>query len=161
MTISRRALFALAFAASVPALSAAEEVLADPELERRARALMSEVRCVVCQSQSIGESDSEIAADMRRLIRERIAGGASDAEILDYLASRYGDFIRFKPPFKAATWALWVGPFAALGLAILVGFGFLRRRRADAAAVELDVAERARLDRLLREGIGERDGEGA
>jgi cytochrome c-type biogenesis protein CcmH len=127
MMSRRLVLAALLMAPSLPAFAADVE-LTDPALERRARALMGEIRCVVCQSQSIAESDAEIAADMRRLIRERVMAGDNDAAILDYLASRYGDFVRFRPPFKASTMALWLGPFAVLALALLAGFAYLRRR---------------------------------
>ena len=133
----------------------AETTLSDPALERRARALMQEIRCVVCQSQSIGESDAMIAADMRRLIRERIEAGDSDRQILDYLASRYGDFVLFRPPFRIETLVLWLGPFAALALG--AGFVFLRRKNQRAPAGDLDETERRRVAELLEHGIGPRD----
>jgi len=136
----------------------AETTLSDPALERRARALMQEIRCVVCQSQSIGESDAMIAADMRRLIRERIEAGDSDREILDYLASRYGDFVLFRPPFKIETLALWLGPFAALALGAC--FVFLRRRSHAKPAGDLDESERRRVAELLEHGIGPQDAPG-
>jgi cytochrome c-type biogenesis protein CcmH len=108
----------------------ADQPLADPALEARARALMKEVRCVVCQAQSIDESDAGIASDMRRLIREQIDSGKSDAEILTYLSDRYGDFVLFKPPFKAATALLWAGPFLLLIVGGTVIVFFFRRRPA-------------------------------
>jgi len=108
----------------------ADEPLADVTLEMRARALMKEVRCVVCQAQSIDESDAGIASDMRRLIRQQIAAGQSDAQILKYLSDRYGDFVLFKPPFKAATALLWAGPFMLLVIGGLVIVFFFRRRPA-------------------------------
>jgi len=110
----------------------ADEPLADTALEMRARALMKEVRCVVCQAQSIDESDAGIASDMRRLIRQQIAAGQSDAEILKYLSDRYGDFVLFKPPFKAATALLWAGPFVLLVIGGLIIVFFFRRRPAPA-----------------------------
>jgi cytochrome c-type biogenesis protein CcmH len=108
----------------------ADEPLADTALEMRARALMKEVRCVVCQAQSIDESDAGIASDMRRLIRQQIAAGESDAQILKYLSDRYGDFVLFKPPFKAATALLWGGPFVLLVIGGLVIVLFFRRHPA-------------------------------
>jgi cytochrome c-type biogenesis protein CcmH len=83
-------------------------------METRARALQKELRCVVCQGESIDESNAPIAADIRKLIRERIAAGDSDKQIKDYLVSRYGDFVLMKPPLEPSTWLLWFGPAAVL-----------------------------------------------
>jgi cytochrome c-type biogenesis protein CcmH len=108
------------------------EVLPDTTLEKRARALSAELRCVVCQNQSIDESDAELAKDLRVLIRSRIAAGDTDQEVLDYVTARYGDFVLLRPPVTGATAVLWLGPilFAVLGaLGIVL---FYRRRRADA-----------------------------
>ncbi|WP_374378625.1 cytochrome c-type biogenesis protein [Dongia sp.] len=136
--------------------------LADPALEERARHLMKEVRCVVCQAQSIDESDAGIASDMRRLIREEIAGGKSDDEILTYLSDRYGDFVLFSPPFKARTLLLWVGPFLLLGFggAIMILF-FKRRIGAEAAtgAARLSDEEQRRVEAALKAGLAESDGD--
>jgi cytochrome c-type biogenesis protein CcmH len=105
----------------------------------------------VCQSQSIAESDADIARDMRNLIREQIAAGRSDQEIRDYLVARYGDFVLFEPPFKATTYVLWIGPFALLAVALAgVGLYFRRRGGQPAAARELSAAERNRVAELLR-----------
>lgn len=106
----------------------ADVPLADAALEMRARKLMKDVRCVVCQAQSIDESDAGIASDMRRLIRQEIAAGKSDDDIRQYLVARYGDFVLFKPPFKAATALLWAGPFLLLGFGAIVIVLFFRRR---------------------------------
>jgi cytochrome c-type biogenesis protein CcmH len=131
--------------------------LADPAEEAKARAFMREIRCVVCQSQSIDESDAEIAAQLRNAIREEMKAGKNEDEIRDYLVARYGDFVLLKPPFKPATLLLWVGPFilAAIGL----GFVLLQRRGKPNAAPsgglappELSESERARVKRLLGEG---------
>jgi len=128
--------------------------LADPALEARARKLMADVRCVVCQAQSIAESDAGIAADMRRLIRGEIAAGKSDDEIRRYLADRYGDFVLFKPPFKAATWLLWAGPFLLLGLGAVVMVMFFRQRASPQtqtlAQAGLSAEERRRVAEALR-----------
>ena len=137
----------LIFAAPV---FAQEQQLADPALEQRARALSYGLRCVVCQSQSIAESEAGIARDMRGLIREQIAAGRSDQEIRDYLVARYGDFVLFEPPFKATTYVLWIGPFVLL-LAAATGVVFYFRRRAaqPVAARELSDAERNRVVEIL------------
>lgn len=136
---------------------AQEQQLADPAQEQRARNLSYEIRCVVCQSQSIAESEADIARDMRMLIREQIAAGKSDQDIRDYLVARYGDFVLFEPPFKATTYVLWIGPFVLLVLA-LVGVGFYFRRRAaqPVAMNELSDAERNRIVEILAEN--EREG---
>lgn len=137
---------------SLTPASAQEVQLADPALEQRARHLSREIRCVVCQSQSVADSDADIARELRVLIREQIAAGQSDDEIRDYLVARYGDFVLFDPPFKAATYALWVGPFAVLVLAG-IGVALYFRRRAQGPSrptPELTADERSRVERLLR-----------
>ncbi len=128
--------------------SAAEDVLVDSAQEDRARRLMEELRCVVCQSQSIADSEAQIAADMRRLVRERVVAGESDQQIIDYLVSRYGDFVRFRPPFKRSTWILWLGPFAVLLIALGAGAIFFLRRKVPAPTALSD-QEQARLAALL------------
>ena len=149
MTAWRIIVAALLWLLAAPVF-AQEQQLADPALEQRARALSYEIRCVVCQSQSIAESEADIARDMRGLIREQIAAGRSDQEIRDYLVARYGDFILFQPPFKATTYALWIGPFAVLVLALIGVIVFFRRRAAQpAAARELSASERNRVAELL------------
>jgi cytochrome c-type biogenesis protein CcmH len=136
-----------------PAL--AEMQLADPKQEQRARDLSHEIRCVVCQSQSVADSDADIAKDVRAIIREQIAAGRSDQEIRDFLVARYGDFVLFDPPFKASTYALWIGPFAILVLAgIGVAIFFRRRAQESAQVTELDPEERNRVARLLDEREG-------
>lgn len=151
-----RVLAALAalWLAVAPAL-AQEAQLADPRQEQRARDLSREIRCVVCQSQSVADSDADIAKEVRVIIREQMAAGKSDQEIRDYLVARYGDFVLFDPPFKASTYALWIGPFAILIFAAIgVAIFFRRRAREPARVRDLDPEERSRVARLL----GERDG---
>ena len=123
-----------AFLASVlqAQTGAAEKPLSDPALERRALALYREIRCLVCQNQSIAESNAGLARDLRQLVRERIGAGASDAQVIAYLVERYGDWVLLQPPFKAATWALWFAPVAVLLLAGLGVFAWYRRSRAIA-----------------------------
>jgi cytochrome c-type biogenesis protein CcmH len=104
-----------ALAAPVSAIAApAAETFQNPALETRARNLQRQLRCLVCQGESIDESRSDFAADMRRLVREQIAAGKSDRQVQDYLVARYGDFILMKPPVEPDTWLLWLAPFAVL-----------------------------------------------
>ena len=129
-----------------------DEMLADPALEQRARALSKGLRCLVCQNESIDDSSAGLARDLRLLVRERLSAGDSDREVLDFVTARYGDFALLSPPLKAYTLGLWLGPFVVL----LIGAGSLVvwfRRRAAAAAVEAPVplsdSERDRLRRLM------------
>ena len=148
----KRLLLALAFALlALPALAVSpDEILTDPALETRARALGKELRCLVCQNQSIDDSDAGLARDLRRLVRERLVAGDSDPAIRTFLVERYGDFVRLDPPLKAATVLLWFGPplVLALGLAGIVVF--VRRRQAVKPEV-LDPVDRARIERVLAE----------
>jgi cytochrome c-type biogenesis protein CcmH len=142
-------------ASADPTIRTADQPLADPALEAKARALMREIRCVVCQSQSIDESDADIAANLRNIVREQIAAGKSEAEIRSYLTARYGDFVLLKPPLNRATVVLWVAPFAlALIALVAVGIGVRRGRAGQQAKATRDLsgAERERLNRLLLEG---------
>ncbi len=144
-------LAALIALGAVPALAiVAGEQLDDPVLEARARALGKELRCLVCQNQSIDDSNADLAKDLRRIVRERLLAGDSDGEIKSYLVSRYGDFLLMKPPFKAKTYALWLGPALIL---LLGGAGvavYLRRQaRQPETATPLTDDERRRLERLL------------
>ena len=129
------------------------EELADAAQEARARALSREIRCLVCQNQSIDESEADLARDLRLILRERIAAGDTDAEVKDFLVARYGDFVLLDPPVKPTTWLLWFGPAAILLIALGAAWLYVRRRPALAEAAPLDPAERAALDRLMeREG---------
>lgn len=133
-----------------------DEALADPALEARARALSAEIRCLVCQNQSIDDSDADLAKDLRRLIRARLAAGESESEIRDYLVGRYGEFVLLRPPVRGGTWLLWFGPLIVF-LAGVAGLVFYLRRRTPwprSGVAELSAAERARLDRLLGDGGG-------
>jgi len=149
------AVAALAMAAPMPALAVgATETLSDPVLEARARAIGKQLRCLVCQNQSIDDSDADLAKDIRRLVREQLVAGKSDDEIIGYLVSRYGDFILLRPPFKAKTLALWIGPGAFLVLAGAGALVYLRRRARAArdAVPPLTDDERRRLNDLLGSG---------
>jgi cytochrome c-type biogenesis protein CcmH len=124
------------------------EILPDPILEARARALSAELRCMVCQNESIDESNAPLAHDLRVLVREHLKAGESDAAIRQFLVARYGDFILLKPPFKAETLLLWGTPLLVL-IAGGLGIGLAARRR-SAAPVVLNDEEQVRLADLLK-----------
>lgn len=135
-----------------PALAATspDEMLKDPALEARAREIGKELRCLVCQNQSIDDSDAELAQDLRRLVRERLVAGDSNSEVLAFVHDRYGDFVLLKPPVKPVTWLLWFGPPALLLLGGGLVLAYYRgRRREPVAPLELSPSERARLERLI------------
>jgi len=146
----RRLALILFFAiTALPALAVQpDEILKDPALEARARHLSQELRCMVCQNQSIDDSDAPLAHDLRLLVRERLVKGDSDRQVLGFLVARYGEFVLLKPPLQWDTLLLWSLPPAALvaGLAALAVMA--RRRRALEAAAPLSDAERARLSAL-------------
>ena len=128
-----------------------DEVLSDPALEARARALSLQLRCLVCQNQSIDDSDAPLARDLRLLIRERLVRGETNAQVVDYLVSRYGEFVLLKPRLNTRTLLLWGGPFAILLIGSLVIF--LRRRKGSGIAIPeqaLSADEQARLDDILK-----------
>jgi cytochrome c-type biogenesis protein CcmH len=130
------------------------EMLSDPQLEARARALSAGLRCLVCQNESIDDSNATLAHDIRVLVRERLLAGDSDQQIRDFLVARYGNFILLKPPFEPGTYVLWLTPF----LLLLAGGGaiFLNtRRKAPAAPADLTAAEKARLAAIVTPAEGE------
>ena len=126
-----------------------DELLEDPALEARARALGKELRCVVCQNQSIDDSNAELAQDFRRIVRERVVAGESNDEIRRYMVERYGEFVLLKPPVTAGTIILWGGPFAVLLLGAGIAVMTARRKREGGEAADLTPEERRRLDELL------------
>src|SRR2546421_11230962 len=133
---------------AVPSAIAVEpdEVLTDPALEARARALSKELRCMVCQNQSIDDSDAPLARDLRLLVRERLQAGDSDRRVTDYLVARYGEFVLLKPRFAWHTALLWLAPAAALLIGALALFGLWRRRASNPIAAEpLSSSAEARL----------------
>jgi len=132
------------------------ERLVDPVLESRARALGSELRCLVCQNQSIDDSNADLAHDLRVLIRERLSAGDSDSQVLQFMVRRYGDFILLNPPVRADTYLLWFGPFAVLALGAFGAALYLCRNRGapEQAPAPLSADERRRLERLLAEDQG-------
>jgi cytochrome c-type biogenesis protein CcmH len=128
-----------------------EEVLSDPALEARARDLSVELRCMVCQNQSIDDSDAELARDLRVLVRERLVAGDSDGEVIDYVVSRYGEFVLLKPRFNWRNAALWAAPVVLLiGGGVFLMMGARGRRRE--AAKGLSEEDEARLRGILRSG---------
>jgi cytochrome c-type biogenesis protein CcmH len=138
---------------SLPALAVEpNERLADPVLEARARALSEELRCLVCQNESIDQSAAPLAHDLRVLLRERIQAGDSDAQAVKFLTDRYGDFVLLKPPVEPATYVLWFGPAILLVVAAAGGVVYLRRRKAVPAPAPLSAAESKHLAQLLKEG---------
>jgi cytochrome c-type biogenesis protein CcmH len=122
-----------------------------PEDEARYRALIAELRCMVCQNQTLAESDAPLAADLRREIREMAAKGRSDEDIRGFLVARYGDFVLYDPPFKRATLLLWLGPFALLLLGAIVWWRVLRRRSQPEPAQQPSDAATARARAMLDE----------
>ncbi|MCA0405265.1 MAG: cytochrome c-type biogenesis protein CcmH [Proteobacteria bacterium] len=136
---------------AAPALAVKpSEQLKDPAQEARARALSAELRCLVCQNQSIDDSDASLAQDLRRLVRERITAGDNDSQIRAFLVARYGEFVLLKPPVNTETYLLWGLP----GIALVLGAGaawrlFRRRRPVEAGGTTLSNEEKAELDALL------------
>ena len=130
--------FALFFLTSV--------ALAADGLDKRTAALADELRCLVCQNQTIADSNAPLAVDLRNQIREQLAKGASEREVRDFMVARYGDFVLYKPPFKASTAALWIGPFLLLGIGVWVLRRVAKRR---VPAPQLSDAERSRAAKLL------------
>ena len=129
------------------------EVLQDPVLEARARALSEGLRCLVCQNQSIDDSDAPLAKDLRVLVRERLKAGDSDDEILDFVVARYGEFVLLKPRFTPHTWLLWLAtPVVLLGGAAAIIFAHRRRNLAAEGPKPLTANEKRRLKRLIGEG---------
>ena len=132
--------------------SANEAALAaqDPALEQRVVRLTAELRCLVCQNQSLADSHADLAIDLKNQVRSQMQAGKSDAEIREYMVARYGDFVLYRPPLKPTTALLWAGPFVLLaGGGLALGF-YLRRRRGRLNESELTPEQRARAEALLR-----------
>ena len=150
----RRLLIALSALLCLAAAQDPTERLPDPAQEARARALFQEVRCVVCQNESIDDSEAELAVDLRREVRRQVAAGKTDAEVRAFLVDRYGEFVLFKPTFSAPNLVLWLSPM----LLLLFGGGYLlwraRRSPAQTAPESLSEAEEAALHALTREDGG-------
>jgi len=128
-----------------------DEVLADPVLESRARELSKVLRCPVCQSENIDESNAEVSRDLRILVRERLVAGDSDSDVLDYITARYGEYVLFQPDASGGNLILWLAGPVMLLAGLGIGFSFLRGRRpgSEAPVEALDAAEQRRLDEIL------------
>jgi cytochrome c-type biogenesis protein CcmH len=143
----------LIFLATVPAWAVEpDEMLADPAQEARAREVGQELRCLVCQNQSIDDSNAPLARDLRILVRERIKAGDSNAQVMDFIVARYGDFVRLRPPMRIETYFLWFGPVLVLAIALGALLLAVRRRKSASHTAPLDTDERARLDKILDGG---------
>lgn len=140
---------------SWPALAVGpSEMLPDPALEARARTISRELRCVVCQNQSVDDSNAEVAHDIRRAVRERLVAGDTDQQVIDYMVARYGDYVLLDPPFKARTLVLWLGTPLVLVLGAAGLWLADRRRPAPTAPTPLSSEEKAQLDALLSDKNG-------
>ncbi len=144
----------LAACATSALASEAQPAAADVALEKRVTALSSELRCLVCQNQTIADSNAPLAVDLRNQVREKLASGMSEGDIIDFMVARYGDFVLYRPPVKAATVLLWFGPPLLLLAGLWLFARTVRRRRADAAA-PLSADEQARARALLANTDGD------
>jgi cytochrome c-type biogenesis protein CcmH len=129
----------------------ASPLASDPVLEQRLVSISEEMRCLVCQNESLSGSRSELAQDLRREIRDLIKQGKTDAEIRTFMVDRYGDFILYRPPVKPTTWLLWIGPFVLMFAGIVALLMYLRRRNTQVATTSLSDDENKRIDALLRD----------
>ncbi|MCW5731121.1 MAG: cytochrome c-type biogenesis protein CcmH [Alphaproteobacteria bacterium] len=148
----------LALFASLALAIGVDEPLADPAAEQRAREISRSLRCLVCQNQSIEDSNAALARDLRRIVRERIEAGDSDGQVRAYLVARYGDWVLLNPPFKATTYLLWFAPILLLMFAIggvMLYYRHLRARaRSEVEPAALSAEERGRIKELLSERTG-------
>ena len=122
----------------------------DPQIAARMQALTQQLRCLVCQNETLADSHADLAEDLRKEIREQMKAGKSDQEIIAFLTQRYGDFVLYNPPVKATTYLLWFGPFVLLGAGTLLLYRYLKRRRELIQDQPLTAAERKQLEELLR-----------
>jgi cytochrome c-type biogenesis protein CcmH len=135
------------------AADTAQPVEEDPVLEKRVMALTAELRCLVCQNQSLADSHADLAIDLKNQVRAMMKEGRSDAEIKAFMTDRYGDFVLYRPPVKATTWLLWIGPFVLFAVGLAALFAYIRRRRTAAGeATSLTPEQQARARALLEGG---------
>jgi cytochrome c-type biogenesis protein CcmH len=130
----------------------AQSLSDDPALEKRVMALAENLRCLVCQNETLAGSHADLAVDLRQQIREQMKAGKSDQEIIAFMTERYGDFVLFRPPVKTTTYLLWFGPFALLAAGVVVQFIYLKRRRERVRDQPLSESERKRVEALLGDG---------
>ena len=147
--LSIAVLLGLGFLPSLPAQVA--RPIEDPAIEQRMKHLTKELRCLVCQNETLADSQAPLAEDLRREIREQIKAGKSDQEILAYATQRYGDFVLYNPPVKATTYLLWFGPFVLLLAGTAFLYRYVKRRRELIEDKPLTVEERQRAEKLLKE----------
>ncbi len=146
--------FVLALLSVTPSWGKEAATLADdPKVEQRLIVISEEMRCLVCQNESLAGSRSDLANDLRRELRTLIKQGKTDAEIREFMVSRYGDFVLYRPPVKPITWLLWIGPFVLMVAGVIALFVYMRRRNRDISSeVALTEEERKRAEALLKEG---------
>ena len=140
----------LMFASAAAPAKEAAQAAANPALEARVMAISEELRCLVCQNQTIADSHADLAVDLRNQVRTKLAAGESERQIKDFMVERYGDFVLYRPPLKASTVLLWVGPFALLALAAFALWRAIRQRAQRLASAAPSDAELARARRLLK-----------
>lgn len=149
----------LALGLFVPVILSAQEarpVAADPALEKKVITLSNELRCLVCQNQTIADSNAELAVDLRNQVRKQLSEGKSDREILDYMVQRYGEFVLYRPPLSYKTILLWAGPFALLLIAMFILVQQIRLRHKRLASEEFDQTDLSRARKLLDSSPGDR-----
>jgi cytochrome c-type biogenesis protein CcmH len=144
-------LLILALSANIVCAGEAAPAASDPGLEKRVNAISEELRCLVCQNQSLADSHADLAIDLKNQVREKLKQGMSERQIVDYMVERYGDFVLYRPPLKATTFLLWFGPFLLL-VAGLIGLFVRLARRGRSAPETLSESERARATALLDVG---------
>ena len=147
------ALFAWLDSTSAAAAAMEPAAFASPQQQQRYRHLLAELRCLVCQNQSLADSDAPLADDLRREVASQLKSGASDQQILEFMVARYGDFVLYRPPVKGITWPLWAGPFVLGIVGMVVLIVTIRRRRFETTAA-LEQTERTRMQRLLERDQG-------
>jgi cytochrome c-type biogenesis protein CcmH len=153
----KRALL-IALLCMLPGVGSAKEAQSmaeDPVLEKHVMAISEDMRCLVCQNESLAASHAELAVDLRNEIRDQIKRGASDKQVVDFMVQRYGDFVLYRPPVKPTTALLWFGPFVFLALGAAGLLMYLKRRRANVAEATVSEDERKRADAMLNDGMGE------
>jgi len=133
----------------------AQSMAEDPVLEKHVMAISEDMRCLVCQNESLAASHAELAVDLRNEIRDQIKRGASDKEVVDFMVQRYGDFVLYRPPVNPTTALLWFGPFVFLALGAAGLLLYLKRRRATVAEATVSEDERKRAEAMLNNGMGE------
>ena len=150
----RALLVSLAFALAVPLAWAgeAQPVGEDPAIEQRMVNLSEDLRCLVCQNETLADSHAELAEDLRREIREQMKKGKNDDQVIEYLTERYGDFVLYKPPFRSYTLLLWLGPVLFLGLGVVIWYFTLKRRRDAPGTAQVSEADLNKAKSLLRSG---------